>query len=293
MEEGLKDQENDLAMIEIAEIMANVYEISREDQDAYTLENLKRAVDAVESGILDPYICSIEGLSTPIGVLKRDAYPLNRKRMLKRPENFAKAACVFAADSAFINAADFFNKHSKHFKELGFKGSQITPSVSMYNACIPGDGAGAAIVTTESRAKELGLKPVLRIVSWGSAGVNPVVMGIGPMEATNEAFSKPKTARAKGIEMDNMDVVEIHEAFAAQVKSVFKQSKIKYNREWDLNKVNPYGGSLAFTHPLGATNYRLITNILTYFDHNTNAKYALATGCAGGGHGSAFVFERF
>jgi acetyl-CoA acetyltransferase len=93
--------------------------------------------------------------------------------------------------------------------------------------------------------------------------------------------------------MDKMDLIEIHEAFASQVLSVFKESEKKYNRAWNRDRVNIYGGSLAYTHPLGATNIRLITNILSRFDEESSARYALSTCCAGGGQGAAFVFERY
>ncbi len=282
--EGLTDPENDMMMIDIAEIMANLYKVDRKEQENYTLQNLTRAVDAVESGILDKYIVELEEL-------KRDAYPLNRKRMIKRPESFARAALIFGEEDSLMTATQFYQKHKKHLDDLGV--SEINPTVTMYNACIPGDGAGACIVTTEEKAKSLGLTPLLRIIGWASAGVNPAIMGIGPVEAVHNLFTAPKTQRAKGLEIDNMDVIEIHEAFAAQVLSVFKESENKYGRKWDLKMVNPYGGSLAFTHPLGATNFRLLANMLSRFDEIPSARYGFACGCAGGGHGASMLFERY
>jgi|GEM_PF-100269 len=286
LEEGLKDSVNDMSMIEIAEIMANLFGVTRAEQDAYTRSMLERAVEATDRKKLQGYL-------TPVGDVTQDTYPLNRKRMLKRPDSFAKAPAVFAADSEFITAAQFMKKHGTFLHDLGFENSEISPTVTMYNSCIPGDGAGVCIVTTEEKARELRLTPLLRIISWGTAGVNPVVMGIGPNEAVHLALTQPKTERARNIELDDMHQIEIHEAFASQVLSVFKQSEVKYNRPWHRDKVNVYGGTLAYTHPLGSTNIRLITNILSRFEELPAARYALATCCAGGGQGAAFVFERY
>jgi acetyl-CoA acyltransferase len=163
----------------------------------------------------------------------------------------------------------------------------------MYNSCVPGDGAGVCIVTTEEKAQSVGLRPRLRIIGWAKAGVHPIIMGIGPTASTHRLFTVPKTERAAGLQMEDVDVIEIHEAFASQVLSVFKTSELEYGRRWDLAKVNRYGGSLAYTHPLGATNVRLLTNVLSAFDTDPSPRYALATGCAGGGMGASVLFERY
>lgn len=282
--EGLSDDENDISMIEIGEVMANYFSISREEQDKYTLGQLKKAVNAVTEGIFSKYITPVEGM-------EKDAYPLNRKRLLKRPEQISRAAAVFGEENPELNPAGFYEKHKKHLERLGIK--KITPSVTMYNSCIPGDGAGGCILTTEENAKSLGLKPLVRIISWAAIGVDPVIMGIGPAASTHKMFAEPKTQRAQGLDIDKLDIIEIHEAFASQVLSVLKESENKYGIKWDTEKMNPYGGSLAYTHPLGATNFRLIIDILTMFDKNPSAKYGMACGCAGGGQGTSVLFERY
>jgi len=282
--EGLTDTDNNISMIEVAEVMANCFNISREQQDEYTMNNLKKAVNAVEQGLLADYI-------VPVAAIEADTYPINRKRMLRRPDSFSRPDPVFGDDNSQLNPIKFYQKHKQHLERLNIK--KINPTITMYNASIPGDGAGGCILTTEQRAKTLGLKPLLRIISWAKAGVDPVIMGIGPLESTHKLLSDPKTERAKGLGLDDVDLIEIHEAFAAQVLSVFKESERKYARKWDPAKINPYGGSLAYTHPLGATNFRLITNVLAMFDRNSSARYALACGCAGGGQGTSFLFERY
>lgn len=284
LNECLTDTESGVSMIEVAEVMANRFGISREEQDSYTLERLEAAVKAVESGVLAGYIIEAGGL-------KEDNYPLNRKRMLKRPAQIARAATVFSDDSPYFRPADFYQRHRADLERLGIE--EIVPSVTMYNSSIPGDGAGGCILTTEERARELGLEPKLRLISWATAGVNPLIMGIGPMESTCRLFEKPMTARAAGVGMDKLDLIELHEAFACQVLAVFKESEKSCSIGWPREIINPYGGSLAFTHPLGATNFRLLANIMSYFEQNESARYALAAGCAGGGLGLSLLFERF
>lgn len=276
LEQCLTDRSNRVSMIEIGEIMANLYSISRQQQDSYTLENLTKAVGAVEEKKMASYMTEINGIS-------EDSYPLNRKKMVKRPQLFTRAAEIFDEG--------FYNRHIKHMKELGIQ--SITPSVTMYNSSIPGDGAGGCIITTEKEARKIGLTPRFRVINWAVTGVNPVIMGIGPCEATEKLFSEPKTSHAEGLKMEDMDQIEIHEAFAAQVLSVFKESERKYSRKWDRKKINPFGGSLAFTHPLGATNFRMMTNVFAWFDRNREAEYALLCGCAGGGQGTSLILQRF
>ena len=284
LEEGLTDGYNNVAMIEIGEIMANLFGISREEQDLYTSRNLQRAVDAVEQGLLGGYI-------VPAGGIEQDTYPLNRRRMLKNPNSFSRAVPVFGGDEPEQAIAGFTEKHRAHLERLGI--GTIVPSVTMYNSCIPGNGAGACLVTTRDKAEELGLQPRVRLTGWAMTGVDPVIMGTGPVESTHRLFQAPKTGRAEAVGFNDIDIIEIHEAFASQVLSVFGESERRYGMKWDRDIINIYGGTLAYTHPLGATNYRLLTNVLSRFDHQPSARYALATGCAGGGQGTSILLERY
>lgn len=278
LEECLTDRSNNVSMIEIGEIMANLYQISREEQDGYTFENLKKAIEAVEGKKLSPHI-------VPLDDLNEDSYPINRKRMLRKPELFKRTPLIFD------DIESFRKKHQKHLSSLGME--KLNPTVTMYTSSIPGDGAGACILTTESNARSLGLEPRFRLIGWAVTGVNPVIMGIGPNEAVEKLFTNPKTKRAEGITMDHIDQIELHEAFASQVLSVLKESERKYSRIWKREKMNPYGGSLAFTHPLGATNYRLLTNAFSRFEEDKTMGYALLAGCAGGGQGTALLISRY
>jgi acetyl-CoA acyltransferase len=140
-------------------------------------------------------------------------------------------------------------------------------------------GAAAVLIMSEERAKELGLKPKVRIRAMAVAGVDPSVMGIGPVPATHKALERA------GLKLDDIDLIEINEAFAAQTLAVIKL--LKANPE----KVNVRGGAIAIGHPLGASGARIATTLIHAME-NTGARLGLATMCIGAGQGIATIFER-
>ena len=141
------------------------------------------------------------------------------------------------------------------------------------------DGCGFAILMSAKKAQELKLTPLLKFVGFSVAGVDPAYMGLGPMEAV------PKVMKKTGLSIDDMDVVELNEAFAAQMIPCMMELGMP------IEKVNPYGGAMALGHPMGATGIFLTTKALTYLNHN-NGRYALITMCIGGGMGAAGILER-
>ena len=147
------------------------------------------------------------------------------------------------------------------------------------NACPTSDGAAALLVASESAARAHGLEPLGRFVSYAVAGVDPAVMGIGPVEAVPRAL-----ARA-GLTIDRMDRIELNEAFASQVLAVMRQLQLLEER------VNVNGGAIALGHPLGATGARLVATLLRELGRS-GGRYGLATLCVGGGMGAAMVVER-
>ncbi|HTO00466.1 MAG TPA: acetyl-CoA C-acyltransferase, partial [Microthrixaceae bacterium] len=152
-------------------------------------------------------------------------------------------------------------------------------TVTAGNACPLNDGAAAVVVMSDTKAKELGLTPLARIVSSAATGLNPEIMGLGPVEASRKAL-----ARA-GMTIDNIDLVEINEAFAAQVIPSARELGI----EWD--KLNTRGGSIALGHPFGMTGARIMTTLI----HNlqeSDKTFGLETMCVGGGQGMAMIIER-
>jgi len=155
-------------------------------------------------------------------------------------------------------------------------------TVTAGNASGQNDGAAVCVVTHPERAAELGLRPLARLVSWGLGGVPPATMGIGPVPATAKALA------AAGLTLADMDLIELNEAFAAQVLAVLREWKLS---EADLERVNVNGSGISLGHPVGATGGRILATLLRELDRR-GARYGLETMCIGGGQGLAAVFER-
>jgi acetyl-CoA acetyltransferase family protein len=160
------------------------------------------------------------------------------------------------------------------------KDGTVTPA----NACPITDGAAALIVCTAEKAEDLGLKPTARVVSYAYAGVDPAYMGIGP------AFAIPKALKKAGLSLDDIDLIELNEAFAAQVLADVKELESQ-GFEWDWDKVNVNGGAIALGHPVGCTAAKLIAT-LTHEMQRREVRYGIDTMCVGGGQGGALILER-
>jgi acetyl-CoA C-acetyltransferase len=151
--------------------------------------------------------------------------------------------------------------------------------VTAGNACPLNDGAAAVIVMSEERAKELGSRPLARIIASSVSGVDPQIMGVGPIDAVR------KVLEATGMTVHDIDVFELNEAFASQVLAVSREL------EWDMDRLNPHGGAIALGHPFGMTGARIMTALIN--DLQTQDKtYGLETMCVGGGQGMAMIIER-
>jgi acetyl-CoA C-acetyltransferase len=154
-------------------------------------------------------------------------------------------------------------------------------TVTAGNASGQNDGAAVCVVTHRERAEQLGLRPLARLVAWSSAGVAPETMGLGPVPSTRRALERA------GVQLGDIDLIELNEAFAAQVLAVL--------REWDVaaddERLNPNGSGISLGHPVGATGGRILATMLRELDRR-EGRYALETMCIGGGQGLAAVFER-
>jgi acetyl-CoA C-acetyltransferase len=231
-----------------AENIAAKFGFTREEQDAFALESHKRAANALDKGIFKDQIIPIE-LKTRKGVEQFSTDEHVRKGA--KIEDFQKLKAVFKKDG----------------------------TVTAGNASGIND-AGAAIVMMEAgAAKKAGAKPLARLVAYAHAGVEPNVMGLGPIPAVRRLFEKA------GLKPADMDVIESNEAFAAQAMAVTKDLGL------DPAKVNPNGGAVALGHPIGATG-AILTVKAIYELHRTQKRYALVTMCIGGGQGIAAIFER-
>ena len=231
-----------------AENLARKFEVSREEQDKYALRSQQEAKRALDAGYLAEEIVPVEVKSRKGTVqVDRDDHP--------RPETtleiLANLKPAFAKDG-FVTAG---------------------------NASGIVDGAAALVIAGEEYVKQRDLKPMGRIVSWAYAGVEPEIMGIGPVPATRTALQKA------GLSLNDMDLIEVNEAFAAQYLAVEKELGL------DRNRTNVNGGAIALGHPLGATGTRLVLTLLHELQRRSG-RYGLATACIGGGQGIAMIVER-
>ena len=233
-------------MLETAENLRRMYGITRAEQDELAVQSHHRAVAAQRSGRLAQEIIPVAGIDT-------DEHP--------------RADCTLEALARLTPL-------------LAEKDPQAT--VTAGNASGQNDAAAMCIVTTAEKAAELGLTPLVRLVSWGLAGVEPKVMGIGPVPATAAALGRA------GLSLADVDLVELNEAFAAQALAVM--------REWgfsatDRERTNVCGSGISLGHPVGATGGRMLATLAREM-HRREARYGLETMCIGGGQGLAAVFER-
>jgi len=239
-----------------AEQLQRKYGISREDQDAFSLRSHQNAVRAQAECKFDDEIVPFE-LET---VTPNGAKPHVAKISFQKDEGPR-------ADSSMEALA----KLKPVFHASG--------TVTAGNSSQMSDGAAAALVMSERKAQELGLKPMARFVSFAAGGVPPEIMGIGPVVAI------PKALALAGLKLDEIDLIELNEAFAVQALAVIRRAGL------DLEKINVNGGAIALGHPLGCTGAKLTATILREMQRR-NAKYGMVTMCVGGGQGAAGIFER-
>ena len=247
--DGLWCAFNDYHMGNTAENIANQYSFTREEQDAFAAGSQQKAEAAQKAGKFNDEIIPIEipqRRRDPV-VFSEDEFP----RHGTTAESLGKLRAAFAKDG----------------------------TVTAGNASGINDGAAAVVVMTASKAQELGLEPMAKIVSYASTGVDPKIMGTGPISASQKCLAKA------GWTVSDLDLVEANEAFAAQAMSVNKDMK------WDISKINVNGGSIALGHPIGASGARVLVSLLHEMKRQ-DAKKGLATLCIGGGMGIALAVER-
>jgi acetyl-CoA acyltransferase len=238
-----------------AERLQKKYNISREDQDAFAYRSHTNALNAQAEGkFLEEIV--------PLTVSRND---LDNGHMHHRESVFAKDEGPRPDTSPEALA-----KLKPVFHAQG--------TVTAGNSSQTSDGAAAALVMSACRARELGLRPMARFVSFAAAGVPPEIMGIGPVVAI------PKALAMAGLKLDDIGIIELNEAFAVQALAVIRAAGL------DLEKVNVNGGAVALGHPLGCTGAKLTATILREMKRR-NARYGMVTMCVGGGQGAAGIFE--
>jgi acetyl-CoA C-acetyltransferase len=253
-------------MIETAENLRRQYAISREEQDELAVTSHRRAVAAQRDGVLADHII-------PVTVRSRSA--------AKSGATGGPTSGSDVIDTDEHPRADTSVESLARLKPL--LGKQDPEStVTAGNASGQNDAAAMCIVTTAEKAAELGLRPLVRLVSWGVAGVPPHLMGIGPVPATELALAKA------GLNLADMDLIELNEAFAAQALAVMREWKFTPS---DLDRTNVQGSGISLGHPVGATGGRMLATLAREL-HRREGRYGLETMCIGGGQGLAAVFER-
>jgi acetyl-CoA acyltransferase len=239
-----------------AEAVAEQYKVSREDQDKFAYNSHMKALNAIKNGLFksdivpvkvkETYLDENEKKKTKEFVVENDEGPRADTSM----ESLAKLRPVFSA----------------------------TGSVTAGNSSQTSDGAAFVMLMSEKMVKELNLKPIARLVSYAVAGVEPRIMGIGPIEAI------PKAVKLAGMKLNDIDLIELNEAFASQSLAVMRETGL------DPEKVNVNGGAIALGHPLGCTGAKLSVQIFNEL-RRRKKKYGMVTMCVGSGQGAAGIFE--
>jgi acetyl-CoA acyltransferase len=239
-----------------AEAVAEQYKVSREDQDQFAYKSHMKAINAIKTGLFkddivpvkvkETYLDENEKKKTKEYIVENDEGP----RADTSIETLAKLRPVFAANG----------------------------SVTAGNSSQTSDGAAFVMLMSEKMVKELNLKPIARLVSYAVAGIEPRIMGIGPIEAI------PKAVKLAGMKLNDIDLVELNEAFASQSLAVMRETGL------DPEKVNVNGGAIALGHPLGCTGAKLSVQIFNEL-RRRKKKYGMVTMCVGSGQGAAGIFE--
>ena len=242
-------------MLETAENLRREYQISRAEQDEFALRSHQRAVAAQEAGRFDDEIVPVEVTDRhgDVAMVDRDEHP--------------------RADSSLESLSRLRPVLRRQDPEA---------TVTAGNASGQNDGAAACLVTTRAIAEQLGLTPMARLVSWSVAGVPPRTMGIGPVPAVAKALGRA------GVELSDVDLIELNEAFAAQVLACTREWKFAPS---DFDRLNVNGSGISLGHPVGATGGRILATLLHELTRREQ-RYGLETMCIGGGQGLAALFER-
>src|SRR5499427_7602633 len=267
----------------VAENHARESAISREEQDAYALRSHQRALAAIDSGAFAQEIVPVT--ATLISTGGRESFSKSGQSSTGGRESIAIAANSQNDSRPHVEKVTFSVDEGPRRDTSAEALARLRPAfhangtVTAGNSSQTSDGAAAVIVTSADRAKAAGLTPMARFVTFATAGVEPERFGIGPVPAIQKAL------KLAGLTLDQIDLVELNEAFAAQVLACLKALPI------DPDKLNVNGGAIALGHPLGCTGAKLTTTIVHEMQRR-KARYGLVTMCVGGGMGAAGIFER-
>ena len=274
IKDGLWDAYNNYHMGTTAENINDIWGITREEQDAFAAASQQKTEAAQKAGRFDdeivPVMIKVKKEMVPFA---KDEYP--KAGVTK--EGIAKLRGAFPVSPESPNPQVVNTFEPTGIQEAADKGQ---PRVTAANASGINDGAAAIVLASGEAVEKYGLKPMAKLIGWGQGGVDPKIMGVGPVVASRNAMKKA------GVTIDDIDLVEANEAFAAQSIAVAREL------HFDMSKVNVNGGAIALGHPVGASGARIIVTLLHEMQKRPEAKRGLATLCIGGGMGVATIYEK-
>ena len=275
IKDGLWDAYNNYHMGTTAENICDVWGITREELDAFAANSQNKAEAAIAAGkFVDEIV--------PVMVKQKKAMVEFKKDEFPKPgvtaEGIAKLRGAFpvgpeGVEESIVHTFELTGVHADDAKKH-------VQRVTAANASGINDGAAAIVLASKEAVEKYGLKPMAKLVSWGQGGVDPKIMGVGPVPACNQAMKKA------GLKIEDIDLVEANEAFAAQSIAVARELG------FDMAKVNVNGGAISIGHPVGASGARIIVTLLHEMQKRDDAKLGMATLCIGGGMGVATIFEK-
>ena len=302
IKDGLWDAYNNYHMGTTAENINDIWGITRREQDEFAAASQQKACAARDSGRFDDEIVAV-----PVKV-KKEIVEFKRDEYVKEgvtADSIAKLKGAFPVGPESPNPQVVHTFEVTGAQDAADKGTQ---RVTAANASGINDGAAAIVLASGEAVAKYGLKPMAKLIGWGQGGVDPKIMGVGPVPASRQAMAKligwgqggvdPKimgvgpvvasrnAMKKAGVTIDDIDLVEANEAFAAQSIAVAREL------HFDMSKVNVNGGAIALGHPVGASGARIIVTLLHEMQKRPEAKKGLATLCIGGGMGTAVVFEK-
>lgn len=274
IKDGLWDAYNNYHMGTTAENINDIWGITREEQDAFAAASQQKTEAAQKAGRFDdeivPVMVKVKKEMVPFA---KDEYP--KAGVTK--EGIAKLRGAFPVSPESPNPQVVNTFEPTGIQDAADKGQ---PRVTAANASGINDGAAAIVLASGEAVEKYGLKPMAKLIGWGQGGVDPKIMGVGPVPATRQALKKA------GLTIEDMDLVEANEAFAAQSIAVAREL------HFDMSKVNVNGGAIALGHPVGASGARIIVTLLHEMQKRPEVKRGLATLCIGGGMGVATIYEK-
>ena len=274
IKDGLWDAYNNYHMGTTAENINDIWGITRREQDEFAAASQQKTEAAQAAGRFDdeivPVMIKVKKEMVPFA---KDEYP----KAGVTADSIAKLKGAFPLSAESPNPVVVNTFEPTGYQDAADKGTQ---RVTAANASGINDGAAAIVLASGEAVAKYGLKPMAKLIGWGQGGVDPKIMGVGPVVASRNAMKKA------GVTIDDIDLIEANEAFAAQSIAVAREL------HFDMSKVNVNGGAIALGHPVGASGARIIVTLLHEMQKRPEAKKGLATLCIGGGMGTAVVFEK-